>query len=531
MLANLILDDDPTVISAPSRAARVAHAQFVGNNALAPGTRLREFEIEGLIAEGGFGIVYVAYDHSRNRKVALKEYMPSALATRIGRHTVAPKSQGHSETFDAGLSSFINEAHLLKLFDHPSLVKVDRFWAANGTAYMVMPLYEGVTLKDALLSARKPPDEKWLKTLIVRLLDALRLLHAANCYHRDIAPDNILILRDGRPVLLDFGAARQVIGDMTQALTVILKPGYAPIEQYAETSSLTQGPWTDLYALAAVVHFAITGSPPTQSVARTVADPYEPLAQRARGRYSATFLSAIDRALALLPAARPQTVAEFAQLLGLELAADSPRGQSRAQSAPASDDRRKPAGKLTVAFGVGSVAVALAIGGGYALKKNQAPSSAPANSAQGFLTMQEPARPPDVPPLQRPPAVQTRTSASDAPRSESSAVPPAVVPPKAVPSPDTSRSAPQPPPLTRPTPMPRTPKEKPVQHRDAPKRTTPIAPGDKPSSNAPPSRGVPNESPTPIDRVTTSECGDILHRVSLGAMTAADQQLMREKCR
>lgn len=286
-----------------------------GNNALPLGTRLGEFEIRGLVAEGGFGIVYAAYDHSLQRGVALKEYMPSVLAMRVGAVNVSVKSARHAETFEAGLRSFINEARMLAQFDHPSLLKVYRFWEANGTAYMVMPHYAGVTLKTALQTGHVP-DEPWLKQILVQLGEALGILHAHQCYHRDIAPDNIILLEDGRPVLLDFGAARRVIGDMTQALTVILKPGYAPLEQYADVAAFKQGPWTDVYALGAVVHFAITGRAPVPAVARMVSETLEPLAEVARGRYSDSFLRAIDRALAVRPDGRPQSVAELVGELG-----------------------------------------------------------------------------------------------------------------------------------------------------------------------------------------------------------------------
>jgi hypothetical protein len=286
-------------------------------NALAPGTRLAEFEILGVVAEGGFGIVYAAHDHSLERRVALKEYMPQTLASRVGATEVRVKSQRHLDTFEAGLRSFVNEARLLAQFDHPSLVKVYRFWEANGTAYMAMPLYEGAPLKEVLTRRREPVDEAWLRQLLARLMEALAVLHRERCYHRDVAPDNILLLRGGRPVLLDFGAARRVIGDMTQALTVIVKPGYAPIEQYADAPNLTQGPWTDIYALAAVAYFAITGSTPVPAVARMVSDPLQPLSKIASGRYSAGLLAALDRALAVKPQDRPQSLHELAQALGL----------------------------------------------------------------------------------------------------------------------------------------------------------------------------------------------------------------------
>ena len=118
---------------------------------------------------------------------------------------------------------------------------------------MVMPFYEGITLKDELKALGAPPDEAWLRELLEPLTEALAVIHAEQCFHRDIAPDNVILLTGSqRPLLLDFGAARRVIGDMTQALTVILKPGYAPVEQYAEVPGMKQGPWTDVYALAAV---------------------------------------------------------------------------------------------------------------------------------------------------------------------------------------------------------------------------------------------------------------------------------------
>ncbi len=280
-----------------------------------------EFEIVGLIGAGGFGIVYLAYDHSLHRQVALKEYMPAALAGRDDGATVVVRSERNAETFQAGLRSFVNEAQLLAQFDHPSLVKVYRFWESNGTAYMVMPFYQGVTLKETLALMSSPPDEAWLKGLLAQLLEALGVIHADHCLHRDIAPDNILILPDGRPLLLDFGAARRVIGNMTQALTVILKPGYAPVEQYADDPAMRQGPWTDIYALAAVAYFAITGHPPAPSVGRMMSDSLIPLSKTAAGRYSVQFLKAIDLALEIKPENRPQNVMELRALLGLTAAA------------------------------------------------------------------------------------------------------------------------------------------------------------------------------------------------------------------
>jgi serine/threonine protein kinase len=281
-------------------------------NALPAGYLLHEFEIVQVLGDGGFGIVYLANDLQLQRTVALKEYMPASLATRGANHSISLRSERHRETFELGLRSFVNEARLLASFDHPSLVKVYRFWEQNGTAYMVMPYYEGPTLKALFKLSPHPPDEAWLKNLLKPLLDALQIIHNDHCYHRDIAPDNILLLGSQlKPLLLDFGAARRVIGDATQALTVILKPGYAPVEQYAEVPSMKQGAWTDVYALCAVLYAAITGRAPTPSVGRLMKDEMEPVSERARGQYSAAFLAAIDHGLAVRPENRPQDIASL----------------------------------------------------------------------------------------------------------------------------------------------------------------------------------------------------------------------------
>ncbi len=344
-------------------------------NGLAVGTYLGEFEITAMLGEGGFGIVYLATDHSLQRRVALKEYMPSALAARSALSQVQVKSERHRETFEAGRKSFVNEARLLAQFDHPSLVKVYRFWEANGTAYMVMPFYEGKTLKDTLRELGAPPDEAWLRTLLAPLTEALSVIHAEQCFHRDIAPDNVMMLAGSqRPLLLDFGAARRVIGDMTQALTVILKPGYAPVEQYAEIPGMKQGAWTDVYALAAVVYFAIVGKTPPPSVGRLLNDTYVPLTESAAGRYSEGFLAAIDRALAVRPEARTQSVDQLRAELGLAEAADAdayttrplppsavpPRPRPAPTPAPGTTPAAAPARKGGAWVGIGAGVVVLA---------------------------------------------------------------------------------------------------------------------------------------------------------------------------
>ncbi len=292
----------------------LSDAELHEKNALSIGTILEDYEIVDIIGWGGFGIVYLANDNL-GRKVAIKEYMPASLAKRSNGPTVVVISKKYEETFQAGLRSFVNEARLLAQFHHPSLIEVFRFWENNGTAYMVTPFYQGKTLKEILRTLQQPPEEAWLKYLLEHLLNALSILHEVQCYHRDISPDNILILSDKKPLLLDFGAARHVINDMTHSLTVILKPGFAPIEQYGEIATMKQGAWTDIYALAAVIYLAISGKTPIPAVSRMVSDTLIPLSELASDKYSSKFLKAIETALAINPGDRPQSVNEFRDLL------------------------------------------------------------------------------------------------------------------------------------------------------------------------------------------------------------------------
>lgn len=303
-------------------------------DALPVGARLGEFEILALLGVGGFGMVYKAFDHSLHRAVAIKEFMPAALATRGSHGALVPRSPADRPAFHAGLKSFVGEARLLAQFDHPSLVKVFRFWEANHTAYMVMPLYSGMTFKQARAQMRTPPPEAWLRKVLWCVLGALRVLHGGQTLHRDISPDNIFLQDFGPPVLLDLGAARHAINDRDRKHTAVLKVNYAPIEQYSEGDpDLAQGPWSDLYSLAAVVHGCLCNDTPLPSTLRAIRDRMVPFARVAKtvrkqfGQdYSQAFVDAITKALSLQPKDRPQSIDEFLQLMemtsaptGLEL--------------------------------------------------------------------------------------------------------------------------------------------------------------------------------------------------------------------
>jgi serine/threonine protein kinase len=285
--------------------------------ALKPGYRLNEFEIRRTVGAGGFGIVYEAWDYSLSRIVAIKEYLPTSLASRTEGAIVHVISDESASVFSKGMCSFINEAKTLAQFDHPALLRVYRFWEQNGTAYMVMPYYRGCTLKDMVRNHPELINEGWLKRILSSLLDVLTFLHNHGCFHRDIAPDNVFVLENGNPVLLDFGASRKIIGVEEDIQTIILKPGYAPVEQYAEDASMPQGAWTDIYALAAVTYFAMTGRAPPSSVIRVVQDPLEPLEKQALPGYSAQFLRGLDQGLQLNPRLRPATTEEFRKALGV----------------------------------------------------------------------------------------------------------------------------------------------------------------------------------------------------------------------
>ena len=324
-------------------------------DALPAGTRLAEFEIRGLLGVGGFGLVYRAYDHSLHRTVAIKEYMPAALAARPDGLVLSVRSSSDQATYQYGLQSFIAEARLLAQFDHPSLVKVYRFWEANNTAYMVMPLYSGMTLKQARSLMAAPPSEDWLRTVLWSILQALQVLHEHDTLHRDVSPDNIFLQDVGPPVLLDLGAARRAIGDRSRKLTAILKVNYAPIEQYAEAVDLKQGPWTDLYSLAAAVYSCLCNDPPLPATARAVRDSLLPVRQIVGTvkkhfglTYSESFVRTIQHALALQPADRPQSLAAFVT----EMKLSAPSGLGKFDWRAALGAELLPSAEASTASGV-----------------------------------------------------------------------------------------------------------------------------------------------------------------------------------
>lgn len=275
--------------------------------ALPPGTVIGGvYEIIRLIGSGGFGITYQAWDHERSEVVAIKEYFPRTAATRVdGWVYIASVEQ--QEIFDRQLDRFWTEAWNLNRFNHPHIVKFRHRFAENGTAYIALEFIDGVNL-DAWAQTNPPPAATELDGFSSAFLDAIETIHRNNLLHRDIAPKNVL-LRDGFPVLVDFGSARDL--DPNKPMTAMVSAHYAPYEQYL-TSASYQGPWTDIYAAGATLYRLIVGKPPADAVTRSVDETkYERVAVIGQGRYRQSFLEAIDWALEHDYRRRPATVAEW----------------------------------------------------------------------------------------------------------------------------------------------------------------------------------------------------------------------------
>jgi hypothetical protein len=281
--------------------------------ALPAGTRVEEFEVVRVLGSGGFGVTYLAKDLRLGRKVVLKENLPVQFAYRdMGTLTVRPRhtTARDAEDFRWALENFEKEAGMLASLDHPGIVKVLRSFEANGTAYFVMPFVEGQALDEVLRdreNGRLGNEEALL--VLWRMLDALEYLHARGIYHRDIKPGNILMTGGGEPVLIDFGAARQRLGE--RSMTVLESPGYTPFEQLQSRGDV--GPWSDLYALGATLYKAITGETPAKVADRMLDDPVVPLAGRAEraGLYSGSLRASVDRAMAVRVEGRYRDAAEW----------------------------------------------------------------------------------------------------------------------------------------------------------------------------------------------------------------------------
>ena len=273
------------------------------------------YRITRVVGSGGFGITYEAEDINLATQVAIKEYYPFDFGDRDATMSVKPKSDRHRQTFDWGRSNFLQEARTLARFEHPSIVRVTRVFEANSTAYMVMRFEQGQSFENWLANLGRPPTQDELDAIVAPLLGALEMMHAANFLHRDIAPDNIIVRDDGSPVLLDFGAARRAVAEMSRTMTGIVKAGYSPHEQYSSDSRL-QGPWSDLYALGGTLYRAVTGHPPEEATLRVDEDHMPSAVQGAwKNRYRHGFLVGVDACLKVRHSERPRSVAQLRPML------------------------------------------------------------------------------------------------------------------------------------------------------------------------------------------------------------------------
>ena len=302
-------------------------------DALAPGTRLEEFEIEEVLGAGGFGVTYLARDLSPLAAWrAVKEYMPRDWGTRRGDGTIGPRTGANAEDYGWGLERFLEEARILSRFKHPNIVHVYQVFEARGTAYMVTEYVEGRTLSAEVKKAG-PLSESRVREVLAALTDGLSAVHASGLLHRDIKPANVMVREDGTPVLIDFGAARQAMGRHSRSVTALLTPGYAPIEQYSARGN--QGPWTDIYALGAVAYFALGGGVPEDATERVPEDRLPSLSAAAPGRVSGELASAVDAALAVDRRDRPQSLAAWSALL----AGSVEHGERRSRRAGTGESR------------------------------------------------------------------------------------------------------------------------------------------------------------------------------------------------
>ena len=349
---------------------------------LRPGQPIGRYRIVAVLGQGAFGITYRARDPQLNRDVAIKEYLPAAIALRKGDTLVLPRSTTVAEDFTWGRQRFVDEGRTLATLQRaPAIVRVYDFLEANGTAYIVMELLPGITL-EARLAQNKTLTPAEVDKILSPLLDGLAQVHGTGFLHRDIKPANILLDEDGNPTLIDFGASRAAIAGRTVAMTTIFTPGYAAAEQF---TSARQGPWTDIYGLSATLYHAITGAPPPSAFERVLDDSYERLIRLLPAGYPSGLLIGLDAGLAVRSTERPQSIAAWRPLLTLpnapsaEVTVALGRGVDgvAAASAPEPPSPPTPASapsrKTPLWIGAVAAAVAVAVGGYYFTPDNRPP--------------------------------------------------------------------------------------------------------------------------------------------------------------
>ncbi|MBL0897640.1 MAG: protein kinase, partial [Reyranella sp.] len=326
------------------KAASPHRAEY--HSALGSGLMIGRYRIVSVLGEGGFGITYSCTDTQLHRNVAIKEYLPSGLAIRQGGTEVLPRSTETSKDFVWGRSRFLDEARTMaKLSRVPAVVRVHDFLETHGTAYVVMELLQGETLQQRL-GRQKYLSQAEIDRILPPLLEGLEQIHSVGFLHRDIKPANIILGPEDQPTLIDFGASRAAVAGRSELMTAVFTPGFAAPEQ---SSAGRQGPWTDIYGLAATRYACVTGAPPPSAMERLL-DTDAPLSfEAAVGDYAPNLMAAINAGMLLQPNMRPQSIEAWRDVLAtgvMSLPDAAPRAAQQTQfmPRPAVDDPSHSAG-------------------------------------------------------------------------------------------------------------------------------------------------------------------------------------------
>ncbi len=306
---------------AASRGRRLSRMSTKNKPApLEPETRVGGYRVLRKLASGGFGVVYLAVGGDGQR-VAVKEYLPASLVERPQGETVPVVHPEKLALYRLGLKSFFEEGRSLAQISHPSVVGVLNFFRENETVYMVMNYLEGSSLQEFIITARdlrrqKIFRESTIRSLYDEILQGLRVVHQHKMLHLDIKPANLFITDDDKPILIDFGAAREVIGQQDKRFRPMYTPGFAPPEMYKRDASF--GPWTDIYAVGACIYACMTGYPPHEATQRLEKDRLGAQLAKLRGIYSDNLIEIVEWCMSLDPLARPQSVFNLQKELGAE---------------------------------------------------------------------------------------------------------------------------------------------------------------------------------------------------------------------
>jgi serine/threonine protein kinase len=275
------------------------------NQPLPEGHQLLGYRILRVLAHGGFSIVYLAHDEN-DAPVAIKEYLPATLALRTGEGAVPVVPEAHAAAFRYGLKCFFEEGRALATLDHPNVVRVLNFFRANETVYLVMRYERGRTLQQHIHARGGVLKEDWIRSTFASLLNGLREVHSNKLLHLDIKPGNVYLRGDGTPLLIDFGAARQMLAGEAPLLPPMYTPGFASPEQQTDRAKL--GPWSDIYSVGATLYACLTAEAPPAAEERLEKDRHVPARKAGAGRFSEELLDIVDWCLRLDHLERPQSV-------------------------------------------------------------------------------------------------------------------------------------------------------------------------------------------------------------------------------